>query len=462
MKRNQSTPTVTCQGRPALTRGGKRGKAAEAGVFRLPGRKESRYQNEPEIVTGSTDAQHPIRLLSILARRFLAAAPNRRQSGDSRSGPFVSLSSAFAVLLLVGPAFAAGPADDTVVLNEAGARNLGIEFAMVEEADFEETVFALGRIEHIPARHAMVSSRISGRVSGVNAYIGDLVEKGASLLTLESRQSGNPPPSIKLAAPIGGLVMKSEAHLGQPVEPSEVLMEILDIRKLWAVARVPEHSASQLEPGETRARICLPALQGETITGTLLRFGTAADRESGTIGAVFEIENPTGKMRPGMRAKFSIVTGTRENVMAIPRAALQGDPANRVVYVKHFELPNAFIKSPVETGAQNSDMVEIVSGLFPGDEVVTTGAYFLGFAGGGGISLKEALDAAHGHEHNEDGSEMTPEQRAAKAAEKAAAAGASSGAGGPWTLFFALLSGVLFLLLLLSVALRFRRPDSDA
>ena len=49
----------------------------------------------------------------------------------------------------------------------------------------------------------------------------------------------------------------------------------------------------------------------------------------------------------------------------------------------------------------------------PGDEVVTQGSYPLSFAGNNtGISLKEALDAAHGHEHAEDGSELTPEQLA--------------------------------------------------
>lgn len=57
--------------------------------------------------------------------------------------------------------------------------------------------------------------------------------------------------------------------------------------------------------------------------------------------------------------------------------------------------------------------MEILGGLFPGDEVVTKGAYALGFAGGSGPSLKEALDAAHGHEHNADGSEMTAAQKAA-------------------------------------------------
>jgi len=71
----------------------------------------------------------------------------------------------------------------------------------------------------------------------------------------------------------------------------------------------------------------------------------------------------------------------------------------------------------VKTGRANGSQVEILSGVFPGDLVVTRGSYALGFVGSGsGVSLKEALDAAHGHEHNEDGSEMTAEQKAARAA----------------------------------------------
>jgi hypothetical protein len=42
------------------------------------------------------------------------------------------------------------------------------------------------------------------------------------------------------------------------------------------------------------------------------------------------------------------------------------------------------------------------------------------------MSLKEALDAAHGHEHNEDGSEMSAEQKAAEEATKRAASGGGS------------------------------------
>jgi hypothetical protein len=119
-----------------------------------------------------------------------------------------------------------------------------------------------------------------------------------------------------------------------------------------------------------------------------------------------------------MRAEFSIVISKRNNVVSVPRAALQGDIANRFVYVRDFELPNAFVKTPVQVGEMNDRFVEITKGLFPADEVVTRGAYSLSFAGASSVSLKEALDAAHGHEHAADGSELTPEKRAEMEAAK--------------------------------------------
>jgi hypothetical protein len=145
--------------------------------------------------------------------------------------------------------------------------------------------------------------------------------------------------------------------------------------------------------------------------------------------------------------------------MSIPRSALQGDPASRFVYVKDFELPNAFLKTPVVVGRINERAVEIVRGLFPADEVVTQGAYSLAFAGAGTLSLKAALDAAHGHEHNPDGSEMTPEQkqRAGKESGVARAAQAHDHDHGHQSPFWMIVSGLLFALLIVT-ALGRKRP----
>jgi hypothetical protein len=202
--------------------------------------------------------------------------------------------------------------------------------------------------------------------------------------------------------------------VGQPVEPSAELLDISDRSKLWAVAKIPEKEAAQTDIG-TLAYIHIPALGDERVEAKLTRFGVEADRQAGTVEGIFELDNAEGKLRPGMRAEFSIVLETKPFVLSIPRTAIQGDPANRIVFVKDFELPNAFVRAPVVLGEENDQYVEVISGLFPGDEVVTQGSYALSFSGSGsGMSLKEALDAAHGHEHNEDGTPVAEEQKAAK------------------------------------------------
>lgn len=305
-------------------------------------------------------------------------------------------------------------AASTVVLDDQGVQNLKIQTVEAEETDFEETVFSLGRIEPIPGKSAVVSSRVPGRLVEIKANLGDMVKAGVDVARLESRQPGDPPPSIMLKSPLAGLITESHARIGEPVEPEKVLLEITDLTEVHAVARVPEHLAGRMKPGAV-AHIRVAALPDEGFDGELLRFGTAADRASGTLDAIFRLPNPSLNLRPGMRAEFAIVLSKREGVMSVPRAALQGDAVSRYVYVTDFDLKNAFIKTPVEIGAINDRFAEIRAGLFPGDKVVTQGAWSLAFAGKGSTSLKEALDAAHGHEHAEDGGELTAAQRAAPA-----------------------------------------------
>lgn len=305
----------------------------------------------------------------------------------------------------------------SIILDENVVKNLQIETATVEEKVFEESIFALGRIEEIPENHGVLSSRIPGRVVRVEARVGDTVVAGQTLVRVESRQPGDPPPVVELKAPIGGLIIDSHVGLGEPVEPEKELLDISDLSEVLAIARVPEHLAAQLAPG-TKAHINVPALGEARLSGEMLRFGTVADRAAGTIDAVFKIPNPGLRMRPNMRAEFSIVIASTPQAVTIPRAALQGDAAQRFVYVKNFDLPNAFDKVPVRPGRGNDREIEILAGLFPGDEVVTNGAYSLSFAGTSSMSLKEALDAAHGHEHNEDGSEIDAAHPPAKQAEQ--------------------------------------------
>lgn len=357
-----------------------------------------------------------------------------------------SINSAALILLAISsPIFAAEEPDatriaNTVILNETGVKNLRLETAIVEETTFEESIFALGRIEVYPGRRAAISSRIPGRALEVFVTNSHPISKGDVAVVIESRQPGNPPPRIEVNAPISGLISATHIVPGEPIDPDKVLAEILDLSEVYALARVPENLAGKLQKGQ-RAKITVPAVEGKVFDADLEHLGAVVDAESGTVEAAFHVENPELLLRPGMRAEFSIVVDEQANVFSIPRVALQGDGANRYVYVKDFDIPNAFVKTPVVVGRMNDRSVEILSGLFPADEVVTRGAYSLSFAGGGSLSLKEALNAAHGHEHAEDGSELGAENKAGAAEEESHAHAKQSP-------FWMIVSGVLFVVLL--------------
>ncbi|MDG1892434.1 MAG: efflux RND transporter periplasmic adaptor subunit [Verrucomicrobiota bacterium] len=334
---------------------------------------------------------------------------------------------------------------DLVILDAIGVNNLGIQTQVVARRNFEETLFALGRIQPRPGGHAYVSSRVGGRIMELLAHEGEFVQTGDVVAVVESRQPGDPPPKTRLRAPISGLVVKTITHLGGPVEPNTPILEIVNLTQMYAVAKIPEEKVSLIRP-TSRATIRLTAYPEQAMEGRWERFGAMANAESATLDAFFNVSDPEKRIRPEMRAEFTLLIDTRKEVMAVPREALQGDTFQPFVFVRDFELPNAFLKAPVKTGARNRTHVEIMSGLFLGDQVVTQGAYPLAFAGNGGVSLKEALDAAHGHEHNEDGSEMTAAQKTSKTME---INGNNGGASDAFTWFLGILCLIQWLLLLL-------------
>ncbi len=386
------------------------------------------------------------------------------------------MSSPFTLGLLlacsVGLAHAADSADaakavkaaklaNTVFLDEVGVKNLRLQTVEAEEQTFEETLFALGRIEVLPGKRVVLSSRISGRAVTVNARPDHAVKAGDPLVVVESRQPGEPPPQITLTAPMDGLVVELAVAPGDPVSPDKPLLAIVDLSTVYALARVPEHLADRLLRGQP-VRVTSPGWPGETWETQVEHLGALADPVSGTLEVACHVNNAGLWLRPGMRAEFNLVTKRRTGVMAVPRAAVQGAGADRFVYVADDSIPHAFVRVPVVVGAVNDRWVELTEGLLPGDKVVTQGSYSLAFAGQGNVSLKEALDAAHGHEHNEDGSELSKDP---KPAGHAAGDGHDHGGAGGGKLsyltLFSLIGNGMLLALLVVATLR-RGPAAEA
>jgi len=353
---------------------------------------------------------------------------------------------------------------DRVALTDLQRANLGLALAPAEEIAMERTTFALGRIEAIPNQQATLSSRIAGRVKSLEVNPGQSVEAGMPVISIESRQAGNPPPTITLDAPIDGLISEIDVQSGDPVEPDRHLLDVTDLRQVMAVANVFEHDAGNLKAG-MQARIRVPAFRDRVFEGRLAYLGTEVDRQNATLPVFFEIDNPDLLLRPGMRAEFSIFTESRDGILSVPREAILGEHGQHFVFLADYELPGLFIKTPVHVGARNDRYAEVLAGLFPGDEVDTTGNFALQFAGADNAALKDVMDAAHGHSHGPNGEELS-EAEATEVLEANHEPATTEGRA-PWRPTIALpiasagLAG-LFLGLLLGKRTRQAEPEANA
>lgn len=347
-----------------------------------------------------------------------------------------------------------------IILSPRQMNDLGIELIEAKKMVFEDRLFVLGRAETAETRKAVVSSRVAGRIVELMAHPGDKVAPDQVVAVIETLQPGNPPPRIELRAFIGGVVMGSHVSLGEPVDPMQHLMEVSDISVIHAVARIPENAIEHIATGLVTT-ISFPARPGHEFMGTLFRIGSEVNPENATLDAHFAIENPDALILPGMRAELFITIRRTGDVLAIPNSCIQGSQLSPFVFVQDYSLSNRFIRSAVSLGVKNNTHTEISSGIFPGDLIVSRGAYILSFAGDTGISLKEALDQAHGHQHNDDGSEISADGKDAPPTSGAANQGMSQTSGSgwrhPWTRFLIISNGISLILIVAQQISRSRK-----
>jgi RND family efflux transporter MFP subunit len=115
---------------------------------------------------------------------------------------------------------------------------------------------------------------------------------------------------------------------------------------------------------------------GEDVKGKVILVSPALDPNSTTVEVWVQAANKDQALKAGASAKASIVAKTVPNALVVPAAALLTDEEGKksVMVVGSDSVAH---KREVETGIQTPDSVQIVSGLKPGEQVVSTGAYGL-------------------------------------------------------------------------------------
>jgi membrane fusion protein, heavy metal efflux system len=174
---------------------------------------------------------------------------------------------------------------------------------------------------------------------------------------------------VTVLAPITGTVSDREITPGESVNAAEKpLMTLLNNSGVFATANIYEKDLNQVKEGQ-EVRVKVASLPNRIFRGTISRIGSSVQGETRVVPVQAELNNPDGKLKPGLFAEVEILTEqTASNVLAISSSAIVDVNGKKTVYVQN---GNAYQSVEVQLGETSGDMVEIKSGLFDGDLIVT-------------------------------------------------------------------------------------------
>jgi cobalt-zinc-cadmium efflux system membrane fusion protein len=177
-----------------------------------------------------------------------------------------------------------------------------------------------------------------------------------------------------LRAPFAGTVVARDAVAGRTAGAGQVLVQVADLSTMWAQLEVPEAEAGLVRPGQA-VEIVLEGARARPREARVSRVAAAVDPASRTVRARVELPNGDRALKAGTFLRARIRVTAEHGGLLVPREAVQRAQGRAVVFVKRGEA--VFEPVAVRTGEVDGALVEVVEGLEPGAEVVTTGAFLL-------------------------------------------------------------------------------------
>jgi cobalt-zinc-cadmium efflux system membrane fusion protein len=179
----------------------------------------------------------------------------------------------------------------------------------------------------------------------------------------------NPDGTITITAPIAGTVANREATTGESGEDAgKKIMTIVNSNRVQVSGNVYEKNLKQIQVGQ-QVRVKVNGLPDRTFAGRVSVIGAVVAEESRVVPVKAELDNSNGVLKPGMFAELEVLTDRTAAVLAIPKSALvETNDKQTIVFVQN---GNAFQPTEVTLGRESGNFVEVKSGLFDGDRIVT-------------------------------------------------------------------------------------------
>jgi membrane fusion protein (multidrug efflux system) len=177
-------------------------------------------------------------------------------------------------------------------------------------------------------------------------------------------------------SPVDGVVSQRNVNVGDFVGEmgAKPMFRIVDNRVLDVTVTVPSGEMPSVRVGQ-KLSFSTDAVPNKSFTGKVMFINPTVNEADRSVKVVAEVENPSGQLKGGLFVKGRILTGRRSGIIKIPRMAL----LTWDVAVKKGEIfvvdGDRARRRTVRTGMISGGQVEIISGLIPGQLVITRGGF---------------------------------------------------------------------------------------
>ena len=172
-----------------------------------------------------------------------------------------------------------------------------------------------------------------------------------------------------ITAPFSGMLGFRNISEGSLVTPNTVITTLDDVSVIKLDFNIAEVFLAQLEQGAT-VKASSIVYRGTNFEGVVRNIGSRIDPVTRSVQVRAEIDNSEGKLRPGMLLTVGLVLNERE-IIVVPEQAIIPSQGRQFVFVVDEE--NVVRRVEVELGRRRPGLAEIVSGVVPGQRVVTQG-----------------------------------------------------------------------------------------
>jgi membrane fusion protein (multidrug efflux system) len=186
----------------------------------------------------------------------------------------------------------------------------------------------------------------------------------------------------QIRAPFSGVLGIRQVNLGQYLEGGAAIVPLQSLDPVHVNFSVPQQQVGAMRVGG-EVQVMAEGLGAEPLTGRITAINSVVDEATRNVEVQATFDNPGGRLRPGMFVEAQVRTGETASILVLPASAISYAPyGDSVFVVSEMKRPDGTAykgvrQQFVKLGATRGDQVAIVSGLQPGDEVVTSGAFKL-------------------------------------------------------------------------------------